>query len=170
MQIFFLDIRIVHDLETHIIQALQGTNTGGSYSNGATIVGYQSLDSMTAHSNILRMHLVLANRRTLDRTESAGTDMQRQFLALDTLGIECAQDSIRKMEASRRRSHTALDFRINRLISCQVAFLRLAIQIWRNRQFAHCIQYLCKTDSSVVPLEVYPLACAMFASASSLNF
>ena len=75
VQLLFLDIGITHHLQAHIIKALQRAHASGSHGNSTTAMSQQALDSMTAHSNILGMHCVLANGLALHGLERTGTYM-----------------------------------------------------------------------------------------------
>ena len=140
MQVVSRQRGVVFQLQSHVVEAFEGTYAGGSDGDGLTVVGQQTLDGLTAHGNILRMHGVLADGLALDRTEGARTDMQRNFLPLDTTGIDGLQYSRREMQSGGRCCHAALDFRIDRLIGGLVALLCLAVQVRRNGQFTHGVE------------------------------
>ena len=127
----------------------------------------QSFQGMTPDSHILRVHLMLSDGVALHRLEGSGTHVQRQFLTLDTMGIESFQDTVGEVQSGSRSSHTALDLRIHRLVGGLVALLRLTVQIGRDGQFTNGIQYLGKVHLGVVPRKVHPLAGTMFPTTGS---
>ena len=110
---------------------------------------------------------MLSDGVALHRLERAGTHVQRQFLTLDTMGIESFQDTVGEVQSGSRSSHTALDLRIHRLVGGLVALLRLTVQIGRDGQFTNGIQYLGKVHLGVVPRKVHPLTGAMFPTTGS---
>ena len=69
--------------------------------------------------------------------EGAGAYVEGQFLTVDAMFVERLQYTFGEMQAGGRSSYRTLYLLIHRLISLLVAFLRLAIQVWRDGEFAH---------------------------------
>ena len=166
MQLILRNIWISQHFQPHIVEALQSTHTGGSHRNGLGIVSQQSLDGMTMHGDILRMHGMLTNRTALHGAERSGTDMQGDFFAFNTMRINITQYPFRKMQPCRRSSHAAFNLGIYRLIGRLVALLCLAVQVGRDGQFTQHIENVGKVDVGIVPLELNELAGSLLALAN----
>ena len=167
MQLLFRQVGTVHHLQTHIIEALQRANAGGTYGNGLSVVSQQTFQGMALDSHIFRVHLMLSDGVALHRLEGSGTHVQRQLLTFYAMGIEGLQDTVGEVQSGSRGCHTALDLRIHRLVGGLVTLLRLTVQIRRDGQLTNGIQYLGKVHTGVVPREVHPLAGAMFPTTGS---
>ena len=168
MQLLLADVRIGQHLQTHVVEALQRPHTGGTHCNSLASVRYQTLYGVPANSNVLRVHGVLANGLALDGTEGACSDVQRQFFALNAVGIDIPQHALREVQSCRRSCHTAFDLRVHRLVGRLVALLCIAIQVRRNRQFAHGVQDVGKRHTGR-PLQCYELAGTHLAFAHSAD-
>ena len=157
VQIFFICLRMLQQMNAHVIEALDGTNAGCSYGNDPALVLDEFFQTAAMNNNVFRMHLMAFDFKTLHRFECAGSYMQGYFFAVDSMRIKILENSIGKMKSGSWSSHTSLDFRINRLIGGLVALLCLAVEIWRNRQLAYCFENLSERHLVVVPIEVNPV-------------
>ena len=146
MEPVFSEVGIGDDLQAHVIKALEGADTGSAYGNSPATVVKQLCDGLTPHADKLGMHLVAFHLIALDRLERASPHVESQFLTIYAMSVESGQDLRRKVQASRRSSHTALDFRIDSLVGGLVAILRLTVEIRRNRQLTHGINDLGERD------------------------
>ena len=72
--------------------------------------------------------------------------MECQVFQSDVLLLERIEHLRSIVKASCRSRYTALDARIDGLISLLVLLFGSTIEVGRNRQFAHRIEQLCKTD------------------------
>ena len=63
------------------------------------------------------------------------------------------------MEAGCRGCHAAFDFGIYGLVGGLVAFLRLAVQVGGDGQFAHGFQHIGPGHVAAVPFEFHQVAC-----------
>ena len=100
------------------------------------------------------MHLVSGYCLALDRLESTGANMQRDFLATNAMGVDIGQNLRREMQAGSWSGYRSLDLGVDRLISAQVAFLRLSMQIGWDGQDSGCVKQLGKCYPVVVPSEL----------------
>ena len=146
MKVVGREIGVAFKFQTHIIEALECADTGGSDGYCLAIVCQQALDGVAMDGNVLRVHRVVADGLAFDRSEGASADVQRDFLALDATGVDVAQDTIGEVETGRRSRHAAFNLRIDGLIGRLVALLCLAVQIRRNGQFAHHVDDFSETD------------------------
>ena len=133
VQIFFICLRMLQQMNAHVIEALDGTDAGGSYGNDPALVLDEFFQTATMNNNVFRMHLMAFDFKTLHRFECAGSYMKGYFFAVDSMRIKILENRIGKVKSGSWSSHTSLDFRINRLIGGLVALLCLAVEIWRNR-------------------------------------
>ena len=148
---------MLQQMNTHIIETLDGTDAGGSYGNNLALVLDEFFQTTAMNYNIFRMHLMAFDFKTLNRFESAGSYMQGYFFAVDSMRIKILENRIGKVKSGSWSSHTSLDFRINRLIGGLVAFLCLTVEIRRNRQLAYCFENLGERHLIIVPIEVNPI-------------
>ncbi len=121
-------------MNAHVIETLDGTDACGSYGNDTTLVLDEFFQTTTMNNNIFRMHLMTFDFKTLHRFESAGSYMQGYFFAVDSMRIKILENRIGEVKFGSWIANTSLDFRINRLIGCLIAFLCLTVEIRRNRQ------------------------------------
>ena len=128
------------------IQAFQGAHAGGTNSDNMPEVVDNCLDSGLRHRDNLRMHGMLVGICHLHGLEGTCTNMQGHLRSLYAPLAQTAEHIICEMQTRSRSRHRTFNARINGLISCLVAFLRLAIEVWRNRQFAYGIKNLSKTE------------------------
>ena len=142
MELLLGEVGVLHDLEAHVIEALEGADTGGADGDGLPAMLDEFADGVATHADVFGMHLVTFDFLALDGLESAGTDVQRQFLALYTVGIEIGEHLGGEMESCRGSGHRTLDLGIDGLIGGLVALLGLAVQIWRDGELAHGIDNL----------------------------
>ena len=157
VQIFFICLRMLQQMNAHVIEALDGTDAGGSYGNDPALVLDEFFQTAAMNNNIFRMHLMTFDFKTLHRFECAGSYMQGYFFTVDSMRIKILENRIGKMKSGSWSSHTSLDFRINRLIGGLVALLCLAVEIWRNRQLTYCFENLSERHLVVVPIKVNPI-------------
>ena len=157
VQIVFISLRMLQQMNTHVIEALDGTDTGGSYGNDPALVLDEFFQTAAMNNNVFRMHLMTFDFKTLHRFECAGSYMQGYFFAVDSMRIKILENRIGKVKSGSWSSHTSLDFRINRLIGGLVALLSLAVEIWRNRQLAYCFENLSERNLLVVPIKINPV-------------
>ena len=140
-------------LETDPIERLKGAHGGGAdgddMAQPSLYMGYCG----ARHGDNLRMHGVLVGVGGLNGQESAGTDMERQFVGLYASTAEVRQNGFGKMQSGSRRRYRSLDARIDGLVGAFVALLSLAVEVGRNGQFADGVQYLRKRDRGIVPFE-----------------
>ena len=97
------------------------------------------------------MHGMSIHLFRLNRLKGGGAHMQSHFLTFYLLIVDALQHRGREMQSCRRCRHRTLDTRINRLIRALVALLRLAIQIWRNRNLTGLLQQIAKRNLSGRP-------------------
>ena len=95
--------------------------------------------------------------------------MQRQLLTLNALLVDSLQNLLGEVQTGSRRSHRALDLRIDGLVGALVTLLRLPVKIRWNGQFAHYIDDFGKRDVAIVPLKADNLARAMLAQTGGLQ-
>ena len=127
-----VEVGILQQLETHVVEALEGAHAGGSDGNGLGLVSDEFLQGAPMHTNVFRMHLVALDFLALDGLERACSHVEGHFLAVDATHVESGEHAVGEMESGRRCGHTTLDFRIDRLVGGLVALLRVPIQIGRN--------------------------------------
>ena len=113
----------------------------------------ETLDGTAVDGNVLAVHVVSADVLALDGTERACPHVERHLLTLNAPGVDVCEDFGREMQACRRRCHRTFYLGIYRLVGRLVALLRLAVEIWRDRQLA------CRIDDfrpRERPLEISP--------------
>ena len=88
MQLVFVERRVAHHFQSHIVETLQGADTRGADGDGTALMIDELLDGVATHANVFGMHLMTFDLLALHRLEGAGTDMKGEFFALDTMGIE----------------------------------------------------------------------------------
>ena len=88
--------------------------------------------------------------------------MQRELFALYASLVDCVQYSLCEMQSCSRCCHRTFNLGIHRLVSLLVAFLSIAVQVWRNRQFAYCIEEFCPSVVAF-PCKLHNVRCAVNA-------
>ena len=86
--------------------------------------------------------------------ECTCSHVQGHFLAFYATCIYLLQHTLCKVQACRGGCHTALDTAVHGLIGNQVRCLSLAVEIWRDRQFAYGIQDF-RPGGIPSPLEIH---------------
>ena len=137
-----------------IIKAFECADGSRSDGDDMSQVLHDPFDGTAAYGYIFGMHFMPFDRFALDRLECSGSDMQRQFFATETFGIQVRQHLRCEMKSRRRCGYRTFDFRINSLVRLQIAFLRFTVQIRRYGQFACRIQHFGKAETTV-PTEPY---------------
>ena len=117
--------------DTKIIQAFESTDARCSDSHRTTSVGDETLDGGTLYTDKLTMHLMAANRLTLDGLKGAGSDMKRHLFALYSEGVDVMKHTVGEMQSGGRCCHTALDACIDGLVGYLVIRLGMAVEVWR---------------------------------------
>ena len=97
--------------------------------------------------------------------ERAGTHVQGDFRPLHAMTVEVGEYGGREVQASRRSGHAAFYLRIYGLIGREVFFLRGAVQIRGDRQFADSFEHLGESRLPVAPVESNLMPRAAFAEA-----
>ena len=168
VELVFGEVGVAEHLQTHIVEALQGADTRGADGNGLSLVTDQFGDGLTAHTDILGMHLMTLDFLALHGLKRACADVQRQFLTVDAVGINRLKHLRCEMQTGCRCRHTALNLRIDRLVGGLVALLRRTVQIRRNGQFTHGVDDLSETHRGI-PREVDAVGGAVDLSTCRLN-
>ncbi|EJX06483.1 hypothetical protein EVA_05409 [gut metagenome] len=118
----------------------------------------KALDAFAPYGDPFGMHRMLTNFSRFYRLKSAGTHVQSNLIALNSLLVECLQDPFSKMQTCRRSGNRSLDLGIDRLVGTQVALLRFSIEIGRNGKFADGIKHFREGYGIVSPVEDYLMA------------
>ena len=111
-----------------------------------TKVGNDCFNCITRHGDNLGVHGMLIGIRHLHRLESTCTYMQGEFGCLYALLAQAVEDIIREMQTRSRSRYRTFDARIDGLVGGFVALFGLAIEVWRDRQFAYGVEDLCKAE------------------------
>ena len=139
----------------HIIKTLERPHTRRPHGDAPTVVPQYSVEDRTAHADILSVHLMPLNLRTLDGLERPRTNVKRHLCALKTAIIQPLQHTLREVETSRRSRYTTLYLRIYCLVRRLVTLLRLPVQVRRDGQFARCVEQFGKSHVPTVPLKTH---------------
>ena len=126
-------------------------------------------ERLAAHADVFGVHLVAFDFLALHGLESAGADVERHFLAVDAAAVEGLKHVAGEMEPGRGSGNGAFYLGIDRLVGGLVALLGGAVQIGRNGQLAHGLEYLGEGDGGVVPLEIHPMAISHHLAAGGLQ-
>ena len=153
MKLFFAEVGTGDEFGTHIIEALQRAHTRRAHRDSFSIMGDEPFQGAPTHTDKFGVHRVAFYLLALHGLEGAGPHMQRQFLALQSVGIQVGQHPVGEMESGGGRRHTALDFRVDGLIGLLVALLCGTVEIGRDGQFAYRLEQFGPADLRVVPIE-----------------
>ena len=133
----------LHGENAHVVEAFEGAHAGGAYGDGFTPVSNELLDGLTAHGNVLRVHVVPTYLLALDGLEGACTHMKGQFLTVNACLIKGVKHPFCEMKPCGGSGYRTFNLGIDGLIGRLVALLSLTIQIRGNGQFAHSIKEFC---------------------------
>ena len=157
MQILLACLRMLDEMYSHIVETLDGAHTGGSHGNNLTLVLDELFKTATVNHDIFGVHLMTFYLKTLHWLEGSRSYMKGHLLTVDAMRIQVLEHRIGEMQTSCWGSHTTLDLGIYGLISGLVALFCLAVQIWRNRQLANCLEDFGEGNVLVVPVEIHPV-------------
>ena len=149
------------EFHSHIIKTFESAHTRRTDGDSLSTMGNEFVDSLLVDTYIFGVHLVSLDFLTFHGFECSRTNMQCEFLALNTMSIDVGEHLVGEMQSGCWSSNRSFDFRIDSLISRLVALLRFAVEIWRYRQFAGNIKNLGKRYFVIIPLEIHPMTCAL---------
>ena len=109
MELIFWEVRLFLYLHSHVVKALKGANASGTDSNRMAIVSKKFGNGLTVHTNVFGMHLMPLHLLAFNGFKRTCTDVECQFLTIDTMCIKFSQHLRSEMETSRGSSHTAFN-------------------------------------------------------------
>ena len=88
VKLIFGEVGVAKNLQAHIVETFQRTDTRGADGNGLSLMANQFGDGLAAHADILGMHLMAFYLLALHRLERTGSYMQREFFTVAAMRID----------------------------------------------------------------------------------
>ena len=165
MQFLLGPVVAAEEHHAHIIETFERAHRRGAHGDAVPAVRKEAFHGFAADAHPFGVHAVASDAFALYGLERAGTHVQSDFRPLHAVAVEVGEYGRREVQASRGGGHAAFYLRIYGLIGREIFFLRGAVQIRGDRQFANGFEHFRESRLPVAPVESNLMARAAFAKA-----